>query len=159
MKRITTIILAVILLFAACDNNMVGPSPAPFTFASADKIAQEIMAEIEIPAKVQKFIEDLPYFIPDLDTEKILELSYYICASGFQPDELLIIKFETNEKSTAAKAAVEARLETRKNDFRDYAPDEMYKLDSAVVYVYDRWLFFFVLEDNAKAKQIADSNK
>jgi len=169
MKRITTIILAVILLLGttACGSdggnsgNNDGDNGAvpPFTFTSPEELAQKVMEEIEIPGEAKIGEERLNEFFPDLDITGITDFSYYICASGFQPDELFIARFLSAPRADNAKADVEVRLESRKGTFADYSPEEMYKLESAVIYVEGMWLFFIVTEDNVKAKQIIDKNK
>jgi hypothetical protein len=150
-KALTVALILVITGCAAADGD------DPLDGVAAETIAQAIMAEIEIPAVMPKGLEDMVYFVSDLDTAGVQELSYYISASGFNPDELLIIKFNTSEEAAAAKAAVESRLESRITDFRDYAPAEMFKLDNAGIQINNNWLFYFVTEDNARVREIINS--
>ncbi|MCL2636985.1 MAG: DUF4358 domain-containing protein [Oscillospiraceae bacterium] len=156
MKKVfsAVLILAVVLL-GGCGS--AEESISSLDGVQVQTIANAVLAEIEIPSSVEKKVEDIPTFFSDLDTAGIAELSFYICASGAFPDELLIIRFNTAEEASIAKSAVESRLESRRVDFRDYAPAEMYKLDSAAVIVNSNWLFYFVTEDNAKTREIINS--
>ncbi|MDR2532030.1 MAG: DUF4358 domain-containing protein [Oscillospiraceae bacterium] len=160
MKRTLLIVSALaVILIAGCNGNGSdsGTAATILDNISTETIAQEIFTEIEIPSSVQKGAEDLEFFFSGLTLEGIRELSYYICASGAFPDELLIIKFDTARQAADAKPAVQSRLESRRDDFRDYAPDEMYKLDSAEVRTNSNWLFFFVTENNARVSGIINS--
>jgi hypothetical protein len=152
MKKAFIILMAV--LISGCGsqtgNEILGG-------VSVREITDSILAEIEIPSSVEKGIEDLSSFFSGIDTADIQELSFFICGSGAFPDELLIIKFNTSGSAAAAKSAVESRLESRRTDFRDYAPAEMYKLDSAAVQVSANWLFFYVTEDNARVREIINA--
>jgi hypothetical protein len=160
MKKGLIIIISALLLLVGCESasdtrDTILDDTAPAT------IAEAIMSEIEIPSAVEKNIEDLPHFFRDLDTSYIEELSFWICASGAFPDELLIVKFKTSTDASTdasnAKAAVQSRLDSRTTDFRDYAPAEMYKLENAGLQVNHNWLFFFVTEDNTKVRNIINS--
>ncbi|MCL2696980.1 MAG: DUF4358 domain-containing protein [Oscillospiraceae bacterium] len=156
MKKIFTIFLIfAVVLFGGCGS--AGNGDNALGGVRTQTIADAILAEIEIPSSVKKEIEDIPSFFADLDTAGIEELSFYICGSGAFPDELLIIRFGTSEAAAAAKTTVENRLESRRADFRDYAPAEMYKLDSAGVLTSSGWLFFYVTEDNARVREIINS--
>jgi hypothetical protein len=161
MKKALSFLLAGLILITSCESSKPPPLQPqfiiPLNTATAEEIAQEIFGIIEIPSAMEQEIEDLEFFFSTLDTEGIEELSYHICASGAYPDELLIIKFGTAEQALAAKPAVEARLESRRGDFRDYAPAEMYKLDTALIMVNSNWLFFFVTEENLKVMAVVES--
>jgi hypothetical protein len=153
-KLLTVLVIITVVLIGGCGSSSENN---PFDGIRVQEVADAILAEIEIPSSVEKGIEDIPSFFSGLDTAGIAELSFHICASGAFPDELLIIKFDTAEQANAAKSAVENRLESRRTDFRDYAPAEMYKLDSAAVFVsFDR-LFFYVTENNARVREIINS--
>jgi len=157
MKKIFLTILAVVILVAGCESVSVDTPDTILDDVSTATIAEAITAEIEIPSAVGKKTEDMEFFISELDTSYIVELSYLICASGAYPDELLIIKFKTSTDANTAKSAVQGRLDSQKETFRDYAPAEMYKFDDAVIQASSNWLFFYITENNAKVKEIINS--
>jgi len=155
MKKTFIFILTAIILLVGCAPKAEDIIPLG---VSTEEIALEIMSAVEIPSAVQKTKDELNIYINGLDNVTGgYEVSYYICGSGAYPDELLIIRFDEPAEAENAKPLVQARLDSRKDDFRDYRPEEMYKLDSAVLEVNSNWLFYFVTEDNATAKAILDT--
>jgi len=157
MKQILLIAFSAIILMAGCESGANDTRDTILDDTSTATIAEAITAEIEIPSAVGKKTEDMEFFISELDTSGIIELSYLICASGAYPDELLIIKFKTSTDAAAARSAVQGRSDSQKETFRDYAPAEMYKFDDAAVQVNSNWLFFYITENNAKVKEIINS--
>ncbi|MCL2698619.1 MAG: DUF4358 domain-containing protein [Oscillospiraceae bacterium] len=157
MKKALIILISALLLLAGCESAPGDKRDEILEDTSTGEIALVILEEIEIPSAVEKSREDLPDFFRELDITGIEEVSFYICGSGAFPDELLIIKFKTNTDATNARAAVQSRLESRTNDFRDYAPAEMYKLENAGLQIYHNWFFFFVTEDNTRVRDIINS--
>ncbi|MCL2019795.1 MAG: DUF4358 domain-containing protein [Oscillospiraceae bacterium] len=163
MKKIPLLIsiIAIMAFSGGCQSDKNGANDSDITPNYADvqveMVAQAILAEVEIPSAAEKGTDDIEYFIGSLDTHSIKELSYFICASGAYPDELLIIKFADADAAAAARSGVESRLESRRDDFRDYAPAEMYKFDDAQVLINGEMLFFYITSNNAKVREIIDS--
>lgn len=162
-RRFLTALLAV-LCFAAvsCGNT----EPASDT-ESADvqaisediapsEVTSSILAEITINSAIEKGIDDLSVYFTDLDIAALESASYYMCASGAYPDEIAVFKFSSAELAEQGKAAVEARLEKQISVYESYTPDEMYKLDDAVIEVKGNYVYYLVTSDNSKAKEIVE---
>jgi len=161
------LVLAFTVLLCGCESDKGNNNTNTNTNNSASnavrsdvrpqEIALAVMAEVEIPSAAEKKVDDIQFFISELDTENIKEMSYHICASGAYPDELLIIEFYSDTQAKAARTAVLNRLNSRKDDFADYAPAEMYKFDDAATDVVGEWLFFYITRNNTKVKEIISS--
>ena len=52
------------------------------------------------------------------------------------------------------KTAYENRISSQKEACRDYLPDEMTKLDAAVIYTNGNYVVLCVSNDSAKAEQV-----
>lgn len=124
--------------------------PAPSDITSA------IMAEIEIPSAVEKTIDDVPAYY-DVNTDEVDSLSVYICGSGAYPDELAVFKMNSSEAAETAVEAVQKRLDSQSELYRDYTPAEMYKLEGASVTVKENYVMLFVCSDDDRALEIAES--
>lgn len=170
-KRILTTLLVCALVCgaAACDG---GNKPAatttaaaqttaaatteakPAVTATAEEITSAVLAEIPISSAFAKDKDSLEDYFDGMDTSKVQDFSYYICASGAYPDEIAVFKFGSSDDAAAAVAAVNDRLEYQKKTYKDYTPDEYYKLEGAIVTQSGEWLYYIVTSDNQKANGI-----
>ncbi len=133
------------------DNGVSVASAVEYTPA---EITSAVLAEIPINSAVEKGIDDLGYYFADLDTSTLTDASYYMCASGAYPDEIAVFKFNSSEMAEAGKSAVEARMQSQVKTYESYSPDEMYKLDNAVIEVNGSYIYYLVTSDNVKANDI-----
>ncbi len=118
------------------------------------EITAAVLAEIQINSAVEKGIDDLGYYFTELDTESLISASYYMCASGAYPDEIAVLKFDTPELAEQGKVAVEKRMQSQITTYESYSPDEMYKLDNAVIEVNGSYIYYLVTSDNVKAEEL-----
>lgn len=152
-KNFAAILVLPIIMLTACskvDSTAETKEPAPADITSA------IMAEIEIPSAVVKTKDDVGAYY-DIDVEATDALSVYICGSGAYPDELAVFKMNSAEQAENARAAVQKRLDNQIELYRDYTPDEMYKLDGAKVVVKGNYVMLFACSDDDRAYEIADN--
>ena len=145
---------------AAPVNNTDGTAGAATDEAKADASASDItaavMAEIEFSAPVEKTAENIGAFY-DVDTGAITDMSAFICGSGADPDEISVFRFADESSAEAGAAAVQSRLDSQLALYKDYTPDQVYKLEEAVLIEKDSWVIFIACSDNARAKEIAES--
>ncbi len=147
-----------VTLLTGCGGDSV---PADGTIAAesavtAGDISSAIMAEIEIPSAIEKTAENLGAFY-DVDTATVAEMSVFICGSGAYPDELAVFRFNDEASAKAGLDAVQSRLDSQISIYTDYTPDEMYKLNEAVLIEKGNWVIFAACSDNARAREIAES--
>lgn len=122
---------------------------------SASDITSAIMAEIEIESAVEKTVSDIEAFY-DVDTSAIEDMSVFICGSGAYPDELAVFKFKDPDSAKTGAEAVRKRLENQIALYTDYTPDEVYKLEDAVMITKDTWVILTVCSDNSRASEIIE---
>ena len=121
--------------------------------ASAADITAAVMAEIEIQSAIEKNIDEIGAFY-DVDTAAIEDMSVYICGSGAYPDEIAVFKFSDGSAAEAGAEAVQKRLDNQIALYKDYTPDEVYKLDDAQIIQKDNWVILTVCSDNSRAGDI-----
>lgn len=167
-KRIlcTILVCALVCGAAACNGNQPAATtttaaqttteaaPAAAVTATAAEMTAAVLAEVPINSAFEKKAESLPDYFDGLDTAKLVDSSYYICASGAYPDEIAVFRFASETDAGNASAAVADRLEYQKKTYKDYTPEEYYKLENAVIGQSGEWLYYLVTSDNDKANGI-----
>lgn len=124
--------------------------------AAPSEVTSAILVEIPINSAIEKGIDDLSVYFTELDTATLESASYYMCASGAYPDEIAVFKFTSEELAEQGISAVQARLDKQISVYESYTPDEMYKLDGAVIEKSGSYVYYLVTSDNEKAKGIAE---
>lgn len=176
MKNIRNSIFAVSaliagsMLFASCGENpdsvqvdatpsitesTAAPDESAKKEASAADITAAVMAEIEIQSAIEKNIDEVGAFY-DVDTAAVEDMSVYICGSGAYPDELAVFRFTDSAAAETGAEAVRKRLDSQTALYRDYTPDEVYKLDDAALIQKDNWVILTICSDNSRAEEIID---
>ena len=171
-KKAAAAVIIPVFMFAGCGNpsdnipeNTQGSAAVQETSASAEQEAKQptpaditaaITAEIEIPSAVEKDKDSIDYYFT-VDKTQLEDVSMFICGSGAFPDELVVLKMTTPEAAQTAAAAVQEHLTAQIELYRDYTPNEFYKLEGAVVNTVNNYVMLFVCTDNARATEIAGS--
>lgn len=76
--------------------------------------------------------------------------------SGYYADEVALITLEKESDSAAAKTAAESHLSELRSQFANYIPEEVTKIDDAVIWQGGKYVIVCVTEDSANAKLILD---
>ena len=126
----------------------------PASDAAAADITKAVLDEVPINSEYEKKKESLPDYFDGLDVDAIEDFSYYICASGAYPDEIAVFRFSSSDSAENAVKAVTDRLAYQKETYETYTPDEMYKIDGAVIKQTGNWVYYLVTSDNEKAESI-----
>lgn len=124
--------------------------------ASASDITDKILAEIEFPSKAEIKEDRIDDFY-EVDIDKIESFSAYLCGSGAYPDELAVFCMKSSDDTAAVKDMLEKRVEKQTASFKDYTPDEMYKIDGNNVVVSGNYVALIICSDNNKATEIFKS--
>lgn len=150
-KLISLLVLPVMLL-TACGSSEPAKTPEPKDVTAA------IIAEVGMDNEryVGKTKDNLADYYTDLDVSKVESASFYICGSAASPDEIAVIKMIDSADVSAAKAALQTRLDKQIELYSTYTPDEMYKLENAKIYTTGNYAILLACADNDKAKEIAD---
>lgn len=164
MRKITKGIIATLLAAAmltsltACggDNtsstdttNSSATESSVNASAPAD-ITSKIMGDIKFPSMAEIKSDRLSTYY-DVDADKIEEFSAYICGSGAYPDEIAVFKMKSADDVNAVKTVLDKRVESQTTTFKDYTPDEMYKIDGKNVIISGNYITLIICSDNAGA--------
>lgn len=160
-KKILSIVFAMLCLTASACSGGTGdtqedtaPEVRNTVNAEPSDITSAVLVEIPINSAIEKGLDDLSMYFTELDTTGLESVSYYMCASGAYPDEIAVMKFTSEELAGQGRTAVQSRLDKQISVYESYTPDEMYKLEGAIIETNGNYLYYLVTSDNAKAEEI-----
>ena len=152
MKRIFSVLivlLAFILLLAACGGAS-GKKPLPEGADLAKTLQDAGIFDDGLEAVDPETAAQFYGFTP----EDGIEMQSWFSASGGTSEEFSLFTCRDEAALTAARKSAEARLENQKRTYRDYAPNEVPKLEGAVVRARDNILVVCVAADPEKAAKL-----
>lgn len=92
-----------------------------------------------------------------LDPEQIEDSMFYTNSQA-TAEEIAVIKVKSEDYVETVKVAYETRIADQKTACESYLPDEMPKLDAAVVYSNGNYVVLCVSNDSDKATEIIKAN-
>ena len=147
MKRILVCILALLLL-AGCGNKSEGTAPV-------EKNLEDIYAQIEpqLP-EMMKLSDSMMLDLLGIKAEFCSQALVYICADGLQVDEIWLIKAANAESMSTLKTLAQNRLESQKDIYQSYAPDQYAILEQGEIRTEGDYLCFVVSQNAGKLADI-----
>lgn len=88
-----------------------------------------------------------------LDEANIEDAAFYT-NSNSTAEEIAVIKTKSADYVSTVKEAYESRINEQKEACKDYLPDEMPKLDSAVIYTNGNYVVLCISNDNGKISSV-----
>ena len=123
------------------------------------KIADRLLNEIKYDDKLAEAEkESLDVIYPGLPKDKIKAMKIYVSSSGGTSEE--IAAFEANDEDTAKEieTKLKERVEAQKTSFKNYVPEELKRLENALVIRKGNYVYLSVSGDPDKAKSIIEEN-
>lgn len=117
---------------------------------TAVEITAKIKQDVKFPGMAEIGADRMAGYY-DVAADKIDSYSAYICGSGAYPDEIAVFKMKSADDVNAVKSVLEKRVENQSATFKDYTPDEMYKIDGNNVVTSGNYVALIICADNAKA--------
>lgn len=117
---------------------------------TAAEITAKIQEDVKFPGMAEIGADRMAGYY-DVAADKIDSYSAYICGSGAYPDEIAVFKMKSADDVNAVKSVLEKRVESQSATFKDYTPDEMYKIDGNNVVTSGNYVALIICSDNAKA--------
>ena len=97
--------------------------------------------------------EDSFAYISDFDYDKVSSWFDYFASDGAKcSDEIAVISVKNRADVTQAEAALKDHLEYRKSLYKTYAPDQLPKLNSALVFSNDIYAVLIVADNPQSIK-------
>ena len=117
----------------------------------------EIRGAIEFPEMAEVKVSDLAMYGYDLTADDIAEMQFILAGSGFTADEVVLIKLNDESKAESVVEMAKTRRDGIAETAQNYTPDEMDKLDTAVIGSKGPYVYYAATNDNTKAKEILEN--
>ncbi len=152
MKRwmLPALSVMIMLLLSACGGANDGPADTDPVDVDLEELANSLMESglfEETLNQVDSGVAEMLYSVTNASA------SYIYAGSGAVADELALFEFTSNEEAQAAVPLAEDRVAAQKDSFATYIPEEVPKLDDAVIETYGRYMVVCV-SGNADAGEI-----
>lgn len=121
---------------------------------SCSDITARILENVSMPSMAEVGADRVGMYI-DCEIPSGTDFSFYICGSGGFADEVCVIDI-SEIGSESFTDAVNRRIESRMNDFKDYNPDEYQKLSEMFIKQTGDYLIYAVTGDNGECERIFD---
>ncbi len=119
----------------------------------ASTITKRIMEEVSFKDSLSQISEDMVYRIYSISPDDVEYQEAYV-GSGATAEEVAVIKAKDKNGADKIKKAFEQRVEEQKNSFRNYVPEELEKLEHAIVEQKGTTVILCVTDDLKKAEAI-----
>lgn len=160
-KTFTAAALLAALFLAGCSNSGTsgaGDSSSATASETASLSAQEkaekVLADIEFNGEMVAIDGENMELRLGFTSDGLTDYAAYACGSAALPDEFGVFVAESEDKAAEIKTALEKRIETQKETYKDYTPEEMYKFDDCVVAQNGTTVYYAITADNSKAESI-----
>ena len=142
MKKIVLISL-ILLLVSGCGKETTSFNP--------NDLANELLTEVDFDDELTLFAGDISkiYDMPEVEDYLI-----YI-GSGATAEEIAIITLKNSSDEEDVKAALEKRVEEQKQNFANYVPEEVSRLEKSIIKSNEKYVVLCVSNDN-QAEKIID---
>lgn len=154
MKKYLSFVLAslmLILSLTACGEK----APKEVTVSAADLAKQLTETVSDGTLAADPVVSDIlasTYFV---DMEQVEESAAYM-STGATASEVAVIKCTDSSYASEVEDLFKSRVESQSELFASYAPDEVKKLDAAVIKVSGNYVVLCVTDDTSKAESILE---
>lgn len=135
------IVFVCILVFVA--QFLIQPQPSN---AEISSVVEQTIHEEDISALSLANNKEVKRYL-GLDPSSFEGITYYKNKDPMQGSEIVIAKFQNNEQKAEFENAIETRIESQKNIYEGYLPEEATRVSNAVVYVQANYGIYIVSDD------------
>ena len=153
MKKLFAVVLAVLTMsmaFAGCSSEE--------TYVSFDEVYNQLTSSIDFSAsKMQKQTEAALNNYYYIDPATLEDYAIYMAdyATG-NADEIAMFQVKESDQMTTVKSLINDRISDLKVRYEDYKPEEMPKIESAIIEEKGNYIFLVISRDNEKAQEVLD---
>lgn len=145
LKKIALLALSAALVLAGCGGKTKTVDIVPGDAAAA------LVEQVDFKDSLQEAAGDVAAQFYNLD-DTITDYAIYISGSGATAEEVAVLRVEKEADAAHAQEIINARLDTLKDMFENYRPDEMVKIGSPVIETRGNVVYFVCTDDTRGAK-------
>ena len=153
-KLLLCLPVLLLLLLCACGEKSV-PAPSKAELPAPEALAAELQASGAFAEELVLTENDVGCFLYGLVESDAPEMRYYF-SSGAVADEIAILPCADDAALAKVKSACATRLDLQTQLFTSYKPEEVPKLEKALVLQRDKTVVLCVAADYEKAREILD---
>lgn len=120
---------------------------------SVDEVASRLKSEITYQDELNAMDLATAGMIFNLSNIEIQNAAFYE-TSGWTAEEIVVLECGSDADAVKAKSMLETRVEEQKSNYVDYVPEEMEKLNAAVIVTSGKFAVLSVSDEPDKAKKI-----
>ena len=123
------------------------------------KVADRLLNEIKYDDKLAEAEkESIDVIYPGLPKDKIKAMKIYVSSSGGTSEEIAAFEVGDEETAKEIETKLNERVEAQKTSFKNYVPEELKRLENALVIRKGNYVYLSVSGDPDKAKSIIEEN-
>ena len=148
MKRILIFLLSILLILSlvSCSDDSNKVSDASATDVAL--VVKESVTFVDDMFEVSNEVATDFYNLP----EGITDFKVFMSASGATAEEIAVFKCDSKETCENVKKACEKRIEALTDKFEDYIPEEMAKINNAVIQEKNGFVMFICADSTDSAE-------
>ncbi len=153
LKKVLSLVLAaaMVMSMTACGKDPETPPEQYDVPALVQSIVNQVRFAEELSHSPDPSVAAL--YFPDLPEGAQVQL---YTGSGYHADEVALITLRSDADMKAARASANAHIAQLRSQFQSYIPEEVGKIDKALVWEYDKYLLICISDDYASAKLIVE---
>lgn len=152
MKKIVSLLLVCTLLAALCACGKKPEAKA----VDLNALGEELAGSAVFSNTMVKMNAELAVRLYGLDENTASKSVLYISDGGATAEEIFLAEAADADGAAALKTACEERIAGQKDSFKNYVPEEIVKLDDAVLVTEGNCVILVVSCDSAAARGIVD---
>lgn len=147
--RMLSLVLALLLVFsfAGCSKKDAD--------IDANAVLQSLLTQVQYSTELSAVGENAILYFPDLPEGTTIEL---YTGSGYFADEVALLTLPKASDGNAAMEVVKKHLAELRNQFMNYVPEEVGKIDNAVTRQVGKYLFLCITDDVKGANQVLNNS-
>ncbi len=148
MKKLIPAVLAAILLLTACGGEEA-------VSLNMDNLANRLMQEITYEDTISETTPEMAQMLYGYADGQVVNCKVIISA-GATTEEIAIFECADDQAVADVEAGAKARIEAQKVSVQSYKPEEMTRLDAAIVQVSAPYVIVSISSDSGTAQTIID---
>lgn len=150
MKKLLCVLLStVLLLLAGCG----GDSEKTMDMTA---FSESVLSSVEYDDELISLSDKVAGNYYDLEIDGLEGYVIFVSSTSATTNELAVFHCADSSALEAAKSAVEARMKDQREAYENYIPDELLRLDNALVKTSGNYLLFSVSDDNETVEKLFD---
>jgi lipopolysaccharide export LptBFGC system permease protein LptF len=137
-------------VFSGCSNKEASALNPAFS-----QVAESVVKQTGVSEMI-KLDDDRLKKIYEIDPSEIENYCVYISESNAKADEIAVIKLKDKKDASRIKDLVQKRVDSQSKGFKDYIPEEYFKIQKSVLEVKNNYIFLVISNDTDKQEGAFD---